>query len=342
VTAGTAAKKDVPIYVEGLGAVQAFNTVTVKTRIDGQITQLFFKEGQDVKIGDPLFQIDPRPYQAILQQMNAAKQRDEAQLQAAQLDLARFTQLLERQFQTRQSYDQQKATVAQLQASIKSDQAQIDTAQLNLDYTLIRSPIDGRTGQRAIDIGNFVQAGQNGGLLTITQLRPIFVSFAVPADRLSEIRKNQAEQPLKVIAYAMDDKTSRAEGVLTLIDNQVDATTGTVRLKAQFENVDEPLWPGQFVNARIVLSILHDAVTIPVDAAMQGPTGPYVYVLGDDDIAKRRDIDVAAAQDGISVVAKGLAADERIVLDGQYRLTDGAKVKIGNPQQADSNTQTTP
>ena len=334
VMAGTAETRNVPVYVEGLGSVQAFNTVTVKARVDGQITKVFFREGQEVKAGDSLFQIDPRPFQTALQQAQAAREKDEAQLQSAQLDLDRTSQLLAQKFQTRQAYDQQKATVGQLQASIKADEAQIANAQLNIDYALVRAPIDGRTGARQVDVGNLVQSAQNPNLVTITQIKPIFVSFTVPATRLDEIRKNQAKQPLKVIAYAQDGKTALAQGVLTLIDNQVDVATGTIHLKAQFDNADEPLWPGEFISARIVLAIREDAVTVPEQAVMQGPNGAYVYVLKDDDTAQRRGVKIAATQEGIAVVSDGLKAGERIVTEGQYRLTDGAKAKVGAPQQA--------
>ena len=333
VTAGTAATRNMPVYIEGLGTVQAFNTVTVKSRVDGQITKVFFREGQEVKAGESLFQIDPRPFETSIQQAEAAKEKDEAQLQSAQLDLDRAAKLLTPGFQTRQGYDQQKATVGQLQASIKADQAQIDTARLSLDYSLVKSPIDGRTGQRLVDIGNLVQAAQNTNLVNLTQMRPIFVSFTVAAERLGAIRKSQGDGQLKVIAYAMDDKTQLAQGELTLIDNQVDVTTGTIHLKAQFDNVGEPLWPGQFVNARIVLSTRQNAVTVPQIAVMEGPSGPYVYVIGDDNTAKRRPIEVVANQEDVSVISKGLQSGERIVVEGQYRLIDGAKVKIGTPAQ---------
>jgi membrane fusion protein, multidrug efflux system len=339
VTAGIATAKDVPVYVEGLGTVQAFNTVSVKTRVDGQITKVLFKEGQEVKTGDPLFQIDPRPFEAALQQAQATKQKDEAQLKSAQLDLDRYAALLPKGFQTRQSYDQQKGTVGQLQAATQADQAQIDSAKLNLEYALIRSPIQGRTGRRMVDVGNVVQTSQNANLVTITQLKPIFVSFTVPADRLADIRKDQSQAQLKVIAFAKDDQTALTEGVLTLIDNQVDVATDTIRLKAQFDNAQEILWPGEFVNARIVLSVRQNAVTVPAETVMQGPDGPYVYVLTEDDSAQRRKVTVAATQDGLSVISDGLQADERVVVDGQYRLTDGAKVKIGESQQAGQGPQ---
>ncbi len=334
VIAGTAEARSVPVYVEGLGSVQAFNTVTVKARVDGQITKVFFREGQEVKAGDSLFQIDPRPFEAALQQAQAAREKDEAQLQSAQLDLDRTTKLLAQNFQTRQAYDQQKATVGQLQASVKADEAQIANARLNLDFALVRAPIDGRTGARQVDVGNLVQTAQNANLVTITQIKPIFVSFTVPAARLEDIRRNQARHPLEVIAYAQDGKTALAHGDLTLIDNQVDVATGTIHLKAQFDNKDEPLWPGAFVDARIVLTTRENAVTVPEQAVMRGPNGAYLYVLSADDIAHRRNVEIAATQEGLAVVSDGLTAGERIVTDGQYRLTDGAKAKVGAAQQA--------
>ncbi|HET7848110.1 MAG TPA: efflux RND transporter periplasmic adaptor subunit [Pseudolabrys sp.] len=339
VTAGTAEAQDVPLYTEGLGTVQAFNLVTVKTRVDGQITQVFFREGQEVKKGDRLFQIDPRPYENALQQAEATKEKDEAQLQSAKLDLERFAQLLPQGFQTRQSYDQQKATVGQLEAALKADEAQIATARLNLDYSTIRSPIDGRTGQRAVDIGNFVQTSQNVALVTITETKPIYVSFSVPAEKLDEIRKNQAQHPLKVIAYAMDDKTALTDGELTLIDNQVDVTTGTIRLKAQFANAGEPLWPGEFVNARLILSMQRNVVTVPAQTVMQGPNGAYVYTLDKDNVAKRKQVTVGTMEQGVAVIDNGLTAGERVVVEGQYRLTDGSKVKTGESQAASADEQ---
>ena len=334
VLAGTSETRNVPVYVEGLGSVQAFNTVTMKAQVGGLITKVFFREGQEVKVGDSLFQIDPRPFEAALQQAQATKEKDEAQLQSAQLDLDRAAKLLLPGFQTRQGYDQQKATVGQLQASVKADEAQIANAQLNLDYALVRAPFAGRTGARQVDVGNLVQTAQNTNLVTITQIRPIFVSFTVPATWLDDIRRNQAKQPLKVIAFAQDDKTELAQGMLTLIDNQVDVATGTIHLKAQFDNADEPLWPGEFVSARIVLSTREDAVTVPEQAVMRGPNGSYVYVLDAGDTARRRDVKIAVTQEGFAVVSDGLKAGERIVTEGQYRLTDGAKVKVGAPQQA--------
>lgn len=339
VTAGIAEARNVPVYIEGLGTVQAFNMVTVKTQVNGQITKVFFKEGQEVKASQPLFQIDPRSFEAALQQAQATKEKDQAQLYSAQLDLERDVKLLVPGFQTQQAYDQQHATVGQLQAALKADQAQIDNAQLSLDFSLIRSPIEGRTGQRIVDVGNFVQTAQNASLVTITQVRPIFVSFSVPAEQLDAIRRNQAQHPLEVVVFAMDDKTELTSGELTLIDNQVDVATGTIHLKAQFNNTGEPLWPGEFVNARIVLSTRQNAVTVSAETVMQGPTGSYVYLLNQDNIATRRNVNVVATQQGLAVISQGLAAGNRVVVEGQYRLTDGSKVKISEQQPTKSGEQ---
>jgi membrane fusion protein, multidrug efflux system len=334
VTAGAAAVQNIPVYVRGLGTVQAFQMVTVRTRVDGQITKVPFTEGQEVKTGDPLFQIDPRPFQAALTQAQAMKQRDEAQLQGAQLDLERYAKLLPSGFQTRQQYDQQTATVGQLKGSLAADEAQIEAAQLNLQYADIRSPIDGRTGARLVDLGNFVQAGQSTALVSITQLKPIFVSFTVPQDHLVDIRANQARGALDVEAYASDDKTLLSRGKLSLIDNQVDTTTGTIHLKATFDNLDERLWPGEFVSARLILSVREQAVVVPAQTVMQGPQGAYIYVIKPDQTVERRVVQVASIQDNLAVLEKGLANGERVVVDGQYRLTEGARV---NPQQDNQN-----
>jgi multidrug efflux system membrane fusion protein len=328
VTVGTAETKDVPVFVRGIGTVQAFKTVTVKTRVDGHIVKVSFEEGQEVKVGDPLFQIDPRPFQATLDQAMANKQRDEAQLQGAQLDLERFGKLLAPGFQSRQSYDQQKATVDALKGTIAADQANIETAKLNLTYADIRAPIDGRTGQRLVDLGNMVTAGQNTPLVTITQTKPIFVNFTVPQDQTDKIRSNQTTGPLTVDAYASDDKTLLAEGKVTLIDNQIDQATGTLRLKATFENANERLWPGEFVNARLVLATRKGAVTVPQRAVLQGADGYYAFVGKPDSSVERRTVEVAAMQDGIAVIAKGLAAGDKVVVDGQYRLSNGTRIRI--------------
>jgi|HubBroStandDraft_4_1064222.scaffolds.fasta_scaffold75883_2 multidrug efflux system membrane fusion protein len=329
VTAGTVAAQDVPVFLNGIGTVQAYNMVAIKSRVDGQIVKVDFKEGQDVKEGEPLLQIDPRPFQAALEQAQANKQKDEAQLVGAQLDLDRYEKLIGSGWQTRQSYDQQKATVGQLQASIKGDEAQINTAKLNLSYSDIRSPIDGRLGAKLVDKGNLVHANDNAPLVTITEVKPIFVSFTLPQETLDDVRENHKGSPLVVYAYSGDGKKQLAEGKLTLIDNSIDQSTGTVHLKARFDNDDERLWPGQFVSLRVVLSTRRNIATVPSQTVQDGPDGHYAYIIKPDNTVERRAVEVASIQDGIAVVTKGLAAGERVVVDGQYRLTNGARV---NPQ----------
>lgn len=328
VTAGTVAAQDVPVYLQGIGTVQAYNMVSVKTRVDGQIVKVFFREGQEVKEGDPLFQIDPRPYQAALEQSQAAKQKDEAQLAGAKLDLERFSKLLGSGYQTRQSYDNQTALVAQLQAAIKGDQAAIDNAQLNLNYADLRSPIDGRLGARLVDKGNLVHANDNTSLVTITELKPIFVSFTLPQDTIDELREQQQKAPLAVRAYTADGNKLLSEGKLTLIDNAIDQATGTIHLKARFDNLDERLWPGEFVNLRVILMVRPKVATVPSQTIQEGPTGRYAYVIKPDDTVERRAVEVASVQDGIAVVTKGLKPGERVVVDGQFRLTEGARVRF--------------
>jgi len=332
VTAGTVAAQDVPIFLHGIGTVQAYNSVAIRSRVDGQIIRVDFKEGQDVKQGDPLFQIDPRPYQAALEQAQAARQKDEAQLAGAKQDLDRYAKLLGTGYQTRQSYDNQTALVAQLQASIKGDEAQIDTATLNLSYADIRSPIDGRLGARLVDKGNLVHASDNTPLVMITEVKPIFVSFTLPQETLDDVREGQNKSPLLIYAYSGDGKKQLAEGKLTLIDNSIDQATGTIHLKARFDNEEERLWPGAFVSVRAILSVREDAATVPSQTVQQGPNGYYAYIIKPDDTVERRVVDVSSIQDGIAVVTKGLSAGERVVVDGQYRLTNGARVKISPPQ----------
>ena len=331
VTAGTVATEDVLVFLHGIGTVQAYNSVAIKSRVDGQIVKVEFKEGQDVKEGDLLFQIDPRTYQAALEQAQAAKQKDEANLVGAQADLERYEKLLTPGWQTRQSYDQQKAQVAQLQAAIKGDEAQINTAKINLGYTDIRSPIDGRLGARLVDKGNIVHANDNTPLVMITELRPIFVSFTLPQETLDDVQEHNKQAPLGVRAYSGDGKKELAEGKLTLIDNMIDQATGTIHLKARFDNQDERLWPGEFVSLRVVLTTRRGVATVPQQTVQQGPNGHYAYIIKPDNTVERRAVEVAAIQDGIAVITKGLTGGERVVVDGQFRLTDGARV---NPTSA--------
>src|SRR5216683_6614522 len=331
VTEGSVAVADVPIFLNGIGTVQASNMVTIKSRVDGQIVRIDFTEGQDVKAGAPLLQIDPRPFQAVLEQAQAAREKDQAQLASAQADLARSGSLVGSGYRAVQTYDQQKATVSQLQAAIKGDEAQINTAKLNLGFAEIRSPINGRLGARLVDAGNMVRATDATGLVTISQLKPIFVSFTLAQDNIDQIREHQAKAPLDVRAYSGNAKTLLAEGKLTLIDNAIDQATGTIRLKATFANDDERLWPGEFVNVRVVLSVRKGVPTVPAQTVQDGPSGHYAYVIKDDSTVERREVSVAAVQDGIAVVTKGLSPGEKVVVDGQYRLTKGARVRIAPP-----------
>jgi len=326
VTVGIATTRDVPTFQRAVGTVQAYNTVTVSSRVDGQIVGVGFTEGQDVKPGDLLFEIDPGPFKAALAQATAMLHKDAAQLVSAQADLQRYAALVPEGFQTRQIYDQQTAQVGQLRASIEADQAQIDTALLNLGYASIRSPIGGRTGARLVDLGNMVRAASGNGLVTIAQLHPIFVNFTVPQQVLGMVRQNQTILPLRVLAYSQDDRDKLGEGTLTLIDNQIDPTTGTVHLKATFPNDDEALWPGEFVTAHLVLAVAKAAVTVPAQAIQQGPNGHYLYVVRADDTVQLRPVDAVTTEGGTAVVGKGLAAGERIVVEGQYRLADGSRV----------------
>ncbi len=331
VTAEPAQVQDMPVYVRGIGTVQAYNTDTIKSRVDGQIVKVDFTEGQEVKAGDLLFEIDPRPYQAALAQAQAAKQKDEASLVSAEADLKRDEALLQHDFQTRQAYDQQKALVGEIVASIAGDDAQIKTAQLNIDYAQIRAPIDGRTGARNVDVGNLVHAADNTSLVTITELRPIFATFTEPQNDFETIRASAARGPVPVEALDSRGDKMLAQGKLSLIDNQIDLASGTIHLKAEFANDQEVLWPGEFINLRLVVDTLKDAVTAPARAVEQGPDGPYVFVVKPDMTVATRKVTVSETEKGLAVIAKGLAKGETVVVDGQYRLDDGTRVSVAAP-----------
>jgi membrane fusion protein, multidrug efflux system len=328
VTAGAATAQDVPVYAQGIGTVQAINTVNVKTRVDGQIIQAFFTQGQEVAQNAPLFLIDPRPFQAALDQAKANVAKDTAQLQGAERDLARYGKLVPSGFQTRQSYEDEQATVGQLHGQVQADEAAIETAQLNLGFTMIRAPIAGRTGALLVDPGNYIQTTAATPLVSITQMKPIYVRFTLPATDLDAIRQADATHQPEVDAYGADGTTLLSKGALTFIDNHVNTNTGTIALEGTFANADEKLWPGEFVNARLILSIRHNAITVPAETVMAGPNGDYVYVIGPNDMVQRRDVQLASRQDGLAVIAKGLSAGEKVVVAGQYRLANNVKVKI--------------
>jgi membrane fusion protein, multidrug efflux system len=325
VTGGVAAVKDVPVYLTGLGTVQAYNTVTIKVRVDGQLDKVAFVEGQDVKAGDVLAQIDPRPFQAALDQAKATKVRDEAQLANAELDLKRFVDL--GTFATRQSVDTQRALIRQLQATIQLDQATIESAQVQLDYTTVKAPIAGRTGIRLVDQGNIVHAIDANGLVVVTQLQPISVIFSLPDDQLRAVVRQMAGGPLQTVALARDDPQALDHGTLSLVDNQIDQGTDTIRLKAQFPNTDHALWPGQFVTVRLLLRTLPHATTVPSTAVQRGPDGLYVYVIRPDSTVAMQPVTVAQMADRTAVITKGIEVGQSIVVSGQYRLQPGSRVR---------------
>jgi membrane fusion protein, multidrug efflux system len=315
---------DFPIYLTGLGTVQGFNTVVVRTRIDGQINRIAFQEGQFVKAGDTLVEIDPRPLQAVVDQAKAKKAQDEASLANANLDLQRFTKLGE--FATRQQTDTQRSTVAQLTAQIAADTAALENAQTQLDYATIKAPISGVAGLRQVDVGNIVNAATQTGIVTIVQVEPIAVIFTAPEDRLPDIRAALAVAPPKTIALSTDGKHVLSTGTLALINNQVDTTSGTIRLKAVFDNKDHALWPGQSVSTRLLVKTLKDATVVPDDAVQHGTEGLYAFAVNSDEKAELRKIKISASIDGRSVVEQGLSPGERVIVAGQYRVQPGTAV----------------
>jgi multidrug efflux system membrane fusion protein len=336
VFAGEAKAQDVPIILRGIGSVQAYNTVSVKSRVDGNITQIAYKEGQDVKAGQLLIQLDPRPFQAALDQAVGSQGKDQATLANAQLNLARDAAIVGNNLAiSRQQYDTDKATVAADQATVDADKAAVEAAKVNLDYAAIRSPIDGRTGQRQVDVGNLVQASAATTLVVVTQMKPIYVTFSVAGTDLTRIRENMTRHPLKVAAYDAADQKQIAEGELTLVDNQVNTTTGMVTLKASFPNNDELLWPGAFVNAHLVLDTVQNGVTVPSASVQMGPKGAFVYLIKDDSTVDARGVEVTQIEAGTALIAKGLKAGNKIVVSGQSRLYPGSRVAVqeGAPGQ---------
>ena len=317
-------KADFPVYLTGLGAVQAFNTVVVRTRVDGQIDKIAFQEGQSVNQGDLLAEIDPRPFQAALDQAKAKKVQDEANLANANLDLQRFTKLGE--FATRQQTDTQRSTVAQLTAQIAADEAAISNAQTQVDYTQVKAPISGIAGLRQVDLGNIVNASTQTGIVTITQIEPIAVIFTAPEEQLPYINEAQAVNPLKVVAITTDGKKPLAEGKLAVVNNQVDTTSGTIRLKAVFDNKNHALWPGQSVSTRLLVRTLKDATVVPDDAIQHSTDGLYAYTVNQDNKAELRKVKVSQSIDGRSVVEEGLTPGQQVITGGQFKVQPGSLV----------------
>ena len=326
--------RDVPIYLDGLGTVQALNTVTIRVRVEGQLTKIAFQEGQDVREGDFLAQVDPSPFEATLAQAEAKQRQDQAQLSNARVDLTRDEDLLARRVISRQQYDTQKTLVEQLTATVAADEAAIRSARVQLGYTRIVSPIDGRVGIRQVDRGNIVHPTDASGLIVITQIHPINVLFTLPEQNLSEIRAEAARGTLAVFALDREGRPTLGDGELSVIDNQIDPTTGTIRLKATFPNNDLRLWPGQFVTARLRLAIRKNGITVPAAVIQRGPEGTYAFVIqgsGNDLKVAVRPVKVAQMREGQALVDEGLHAGERVVLEGQYRLQANSRVRLAPP-----------
>jgi multidrug efflux system membrane fusion protein len=331
------AQSDVPIYLQGLGTVQAFYTVTVTARVDGELQKIAFTEGQTVKKGDLLAQIDPRPNQAAYDQAVAVKAKDMALLENAKRDMERYKILQPQDLASKQTVDTARATVDQLVAQVKVDQAVIDNAHTQLDYTHIVSPINGRTGIRLVDPGNIVHAADTTGIVVVTQLQPISVIFTLPEEDLGAVSAALSAGQVKVVTLSRDGAQELDQGTLSLIDNEISQATGTARLKAIFSNEKNTLWPGQYVNARVLVRTDRNALTLPSEAVQRGPDGPFTYVVKSDSTVEARPLEIGDDSGGVTVVKKGLALNERVVTTNQYRLQPGAHVRssdaaiIGNP-----------
>jgi membrane fusion protein, multidrug efflux system len=335
----TAGQRDVPIYYDALGTVMAFNTVAIRAQVTGQIVSVDFRQGQDVKRGDVLAKIDPAPFQAALDQAVAKKAQDEAQLIDAQKDLQRFKTLVLRNAETQQNVDAQQAKVDQFKAMIDADQAAIEAARTQLGFTTIAAPITGVVGFRQIDIGNIIHPTDANPLTVLTQIKPSYVVFTLPQTDLGPVREAMLRGPVEVLAFDQDDAKQLAQGELLLIDNQIDQSTSTIHLKAQFANADERLWPGEFLHVHTLITTRKNAVTVPTVAVQRGPDGYYVWVIKPDDTVEQRSVQAQIVDESTTVIREGLSAGERVVADGQSRLDVGTHVVIrpapAAPQHAD-------
>ncbi|MGA7806432.1 efflux RND transporter periplasmic adaptor subunit [Bradyrhizobium sp.] len=336
IVAGVVAQHDVPIYLSGVGTVIAYNTDIVRAQIQGQITSISFTEGQAVHAGDLLAQIDPRPYQALIEQYTGNLERDQAQLTNAEANLTRYNKLGVQGWATPQLVETQKAQVGQLQAAIKTDQALIDAAKVELSFTRLTSPIDGVAGIRQIDVGNIISPSTANGLVVVTQLNPISLIFTLPETDLPKIQQQQQQTntPLTVIAYNQDDTIRLGQGVLGLVNNEILQTTGSIQLKANFPNNLHRLWPGELVNARLLVDTRHNGLTVPASVVQQGPNGAYAYVVNPDNTVAIRPLKVAQISDGQALIDSGLKANETVVVDGQYKLQPGTRVTMLHGQAA--------
>ena len=331
-----ARRQDIPVYLNGLGSVQALNTVTVRAQIDGKIIKVNFQEGQDVRAGDLLMQIDPRPYQAALDQSLAKQNQDQAQLDYAQKVLSRDVELFDKRVLDPQSLDLQKATAAQMAALVKADEAAVASAKVQLEFTKITSPIDGRVGLRLVDQGNIVHASDQAGLVIITQIRPIAVIFTLPESNLREVTKrvaaNDGDQSLTVIATDQENNQILDQGELGAMDNQIDQATGTIKLKAIFKNRQLGLWPGQFVNIRLLVDTQKQALVVPANAVSEGPNGDFVYVIRPDLTAQVKTVKTGTSEAGFTIIENGVSERDEVVVDGQYLLKPNAHVRLKQAQ----------
>ena len=330
IVAGTVAQHDVPIYLTGVGTVIAYNTDVVRAQIQGQIVSINFTEGQTVHAGDLLAQIDPRPYQALIDQYTGNLERDQAQLINAQANLKRYTTLGDKGWATPQLLETQQAQVGELNAAIKADQALIDAAKVQLSYTRLTSPIDGVVGIRQIDVGNIISPSNTNGLVVVTQLHPISLIFTLPETSLPQIeqQRQKTKTPLPVLAYSQDDTILLDQGELGLVNNEILQTTGSIQLKANFPNKSNRLWPGQLVNARLLVDTRHNGLTVAASAVQQGPNGAYVYVIDSSSKVENRPVKVAQISGGQVLIDSGLQANEQVVVDGQYKLQPGTRVRL--------------
>jgi multidrug efflux system membrane fusion protein len=336
VTAAQVEQQNVPDYIRSIGTVQSIDSVSIIPRVNGQITQIFFKAGDEVKKDQPLFEIDPRPYQAALDQAQAQLAHDQAVLNENQVDLERYQSLVKTKAIPEQQAQDQAYVVEQAKGTVQVDQANVDAAKLNLEYSHIVSPIDGRAGVLMVDLGNYVQSGSTTALVSVTQIKPIYVTFPIPQTVLSEVKNNHAKNPLNVLARSQTGQ-SLGTGKLTVINNQVATNTGTVSLQATFPNEDEALWPGEFVVVLLENFVRENAITVPSEAVMEGPNGAFVYVVKPDNTVQHVDVHVATRQNNITVIDKGLSVGETVVIDGQYRLADNVKVQVQNsPRPAET------
>jgi membrane fusion protein, multidrug efflux system len=333
VTVTAAALQDVPVYYDALGTVNALNTVSIRAQVNGQITSIDFRQGQEVHQGDVLAKIDPAPFKANLDQAVSKKSQDEAQLIDAQKDLARFKQLVQRDYETQQNVDKQQAKVDQTKSMIDADQAAIEAAQTQLSFATINAPIDGVVGFRQVDLGNIIHTNDTNPLTVLTQIKPSTVIFTLPQNDLGPVREAMLQGTVPIVAFDQDDKQQLAQGRLLLINNQIDQTTSTIQLKAEFDNKDERLWPGEFVRIRLLIQTRKDAITIPPVAVQHGPSGLYTWVVKPDNTVEQRSIETMPINNDTAIVTKGIAAGERVVVNGQYRLDIGSHVDAKLQQQ---------